>query len=34
MTHIPSDDCPCQPVSKPVKQEDGRIDWIVVHRKV
>lgn len=29
--HETSDDCPCGPVSEPVKLADGSVGWIVVH---
>lgn len=30
--HIASEDCLCGPEVKPVKQDDGSVDWIYVHR--
>lgn len=32
MEHILTDDCWCQPVSQPVKRDDGSVGWVVTHR--
>lgn len=29
--HVASEDCPCNPVVKPVEREDGSIGWVYVH---
>ncbi len=32
--HEISADCPCGPTVKPVKKEDGSIDWIYIHHRL
>lgn len=28
------EDCPCGPTTKPVQQDDGSIDWLIVHKEM
>lgn len=28
------DDCPCGPTSKPFKQDDGSVNWVIVHHSL
>ena len=30
--HLPSDECPCGPVTEPVPRPDGSVGWLVSHR--
>ena len=28
------DDCPCGPVSEPVKRDDGSVNWVITHHSL
>jgi hypothetical protein len=31
IAHEPSEDCACQPIVQPVKDEDGTMNWQIIH---
>jgi hypothetical protein len=32
--HTSDDDCVCGPTAKPIKAEDGSINWIMIHHSL
>ncbi|MCY0959979.1 hypothetical protein [Streptomyces sp. H27-H5] len=32
--HVSEDDCLCEPTAKPVKADDGSIDWLMIHHSL
>lgn len=32
--HVSDDDCVCGPTAKPIKGDDGAVQWIMVHHSL
>jgi len=32
--HVSEDDCLCEPAVKPIKVEDGSINWLMIHHSL
>lgn len=32
--HVSDDDCLCGPTAKPIKADDGSVQWIMVHHSL